>query len=147
MKFILTGDLGRLSKWLRILGFDAVVEKDKRSLVLKSLKDDRVILTRDSRMSRFTGVRMVKVQSDFVEEQMEHIIKELGLRIDRKKLFTLCVDCNEPLTGAEKKSVKDEVPEYVFRTKKSFMRCPKCGKVYWQGTHLELVNKFLERIR
>jgi uncharacterized protein with PIN domain len=147
MKFVLTEELGRLSKWLRILGFDATIEKDRRAIAIESLKSGRIILTRDSKMSRFTGTRMVKIQSDFVEEQIEQVIKELGIKIDRGSLFTLCVDCNKPLKAAAKESVKGEVPAYVFQTQESFKRCPKCSKVYWQGTHWELVNKFLERVK
>lgn len=147
MKFIAMGELGRLSKWLRILGFDVVLEKDKRAVVIKSLREDRVILTRDSKMSRFTGVRMLKIQSDFVREQIEQVMRELGLKINREKLFMTCVICNENLEKVDKDSIKNEVPKYVFENQSSFIRCPKCRKAYWQGTHWALVNKFLDKLK
>lgn len=146
-KFIVTDELGRLSTWLRILGFDTSLEKNKRDLVIKSLREDRVILTRDSKMSRFTGIRMIKIESDFVEEQVAQIIKELNLKIDKNALFTRCVLCNEILEKAEKESVEKEVPLYVFQTQKLFMRCPKCKKVYWQGTHWTKVGEFFDKLR
>ena len=147
MKFIATDELGRLAKWLRILGFDTVLEKDKRSIVIRSLREGRVILTRDSKMSRFSGVRLAKIESDFVEEQLERLIKELDLKIDADRLFTICVLCDEKLIEVKKEDVKGRVPDYVFDTQEVFMRCPKCRKIYWQGTHWELVNKFLGKVR
>lgn len=146
MRFIVSDELGRLLKWLRILGFDTVLEKNKPDLVIRSLREERIILTRDSKMSRFTGIRLVKIESDFVEKQLEQLIKELNLKIDRNNLFSICVRCNEMLEPAEKNSIKYEVPQYVFKTQENFMRCPKCRKIYWQGTHSTLVNKFLDRI-
>ena len=147
MKFILTHELGRLAKWLRILGFDAIVEPDKPKLVINSLRDDRIILTRDSKMSRFSGVRMARITSDFVEEQLAQMIHELDLQIDRNKLFSLCILCDRQLEDVDKMSVKDKVPEYLFNSQGSFKRCPNCDKIYWQGSHWELVNKFLDKLK
>jgi len=146
MKFIASPELGRLAKWLRILGFDTVVENDKAHLVIRSLREDRVILTRDSKMSRFTGTRMVRIGSDFVEEQLGTLIKELGLEMDRSALFKICIICDEPLEEIDHSAAEGKVPGYVLETQEVFMRCPACGKIYWQGSHWELVNRFLDKI-
>lgn len=146
MKFLLTDELGRLARWLRILGFDAIIEKDKRNLVLQSLRDERIILTRDSKMSRFSGTRIVHVDSDFVEKQLAQVIKALNLQIEKDRLFTLCILCDEELAPVDKAEVKDLVPGYVYETQSKFMKCPKCRKIYWQGSHWELVQKFLDRL-
>jgi uncharacterized protein with PIN domain len=146
MRFIVTDELGRLLRWLRILGFDTVLEKNRSNLVMRSLREGRIILTRDSRSAPFTGTGIVRIDSDFVEEQLEQLIKKLNLKIDRNNLFSICVLCNEPLEPAAKDSVKDQVPQLVFQTQENFMRCPKCQKIYWRGTHWALVNKFLDRI-
>ncbi len=146
MRFIVTDELGRLLKWLRILGFDTVLEKSRANLAIRSLTEQRIILTRSSRISRFAGIRTVKIGSDFVEEQLEQLIRELNLNIDRNGLFSICVLCNNALEPAEKDSVKGEVPQRVFKAQENFMRCPKCKKIYWRGTHWALVNKFLDRI-
>jgi len=146
MRFIVTDELGRLLRWLRILGFDTVLEKDSSNLVIRSLKEDRIILTRGSKISRFAGIRTVKIESDFVEEQLEQLIRKLDLKMDRNNLFSICVLCNEALERAEKDSVKGEVPQGAFKTQENFMKCPKCKKIYWRGTHWALANKFLDRI-
>jgi uncharacterized protein with PIN domain len=146
MKFIITDELGKLARWLRILGFDTQIEKDRSKLVIKSLRDKRIILTRDSKMSRFTGTRMVHIKSDFVEEQLTQLASELGFDIDKERLFSLCVICNKNLECAAKASVKNKVPAYVYGIQKSFMKCPECGRIYWQGTHWALVNEFLNKV-
>ncbi|MFH1752635.1 MAG: Mut7-C RNAse domain-containing protein, partial [Candidatus Omnitrophota bacterium] len=147
-KFITTVELGRLARWLRLLGFDCTFfdREKKRDLIIESLREDRVILTRSSRLSRFSGVRMVHIESDFVERQLEQVAKDLRLKIDRSKMFTRCVECNTLTEGVARETVKDKIPPYVYKTQEEFMHCPGCGKTYWRGTHLDLANKFLSRV-
>ncbi|UCD54672.1 MAG: Mut7-C RNAse domain-containing protein [Candidatus Omnitrophota bacterium] len=146
MKFILTKELGRLARWLRILGYDAIYyDKDDRSrLVMTALRDKRVILTRSSRMSKFTGIRMLCITEDDVEKQLAQVVKELDLNIEEDKTFLRCVDCNESLAVIKKNEVKDKVPPYVFETQKEFKTCPVCNKIFWKGTHWQLVKEFLK---
>lgn len=148
-KFIVTVELGRLARWLRILGFDCIFfdRAKKKDLVIESLREDRAILTRDSRLSRFSGVRMVHIESDFVEEQLVQVIRSLHLKVDRKKMFTRCVECNTPIIKAEKEKVKARIPPYVYKTQTEFMRCPNCNKIYWKGTHWNLANRFLDKVK
>lgn len=146
MKFILTKELGRLARWLRILGYDTIYydKDDKSRLIIISLRDRRVILTRDSKMSRFTGVRMFRITEDDVKKQLTQVVKELNLDIEEDKTFLRCVDCNEPLVDIKKNKVKDRVPPYVFKTQKEFKMCPACNKIFWKGTHWQLVKEFLK---
>lgn len=148
VKFILTNELGRLAKWLRILGYDTVSSKEKGpKLVVQSLRENRIVLTRDSKLSRYTGVRMVQIESDFVEEQLKQVIDKLNLKIDEDKLFTVCVVCNMDLKKVNRAYVKDKVPAYVYKTQKLFMECPGCKRIYWQGTHWTMVKKFLDKTK
>ncbi len=146
MKFILTKELGRLARWLRILGYDTIYydKDDKSRLIIISLRDRRVILTRDSKMSRFTGVRMFRITEDDIEKQLAQVAKGLDLDIEEDKTFLRCVDCNEPLVDIKKNKVKDRVPPYVFKTQKEFKTCPACNKIFWKGTHWQLVKEFLK---
>lgn len=148
MKFIATSELGRLCKWMRILGYDTVYtpDEDRRALVLQSLREERIILTRDSKMSRFSGTGMIHVRDDLVEDQIRQVIEELGIKPDRGKFFTICVLCNKPLEAIAKEDVRDKVPPYVYKTQDSFVRCGICDRIYWQGTHWTNVGDFVERI-
>jgi len=146
MKFIATKELGKLCKWLRIMGYDASYfpEAEKRELIIKSLQEERIILTRDSKMSVYSGVRMLHIKSDFVEDQLKQIMAELGIRPRRDKFFTVCVICNTPLKNVKKSEIKDKVPPYVYQTQDSFMKCNICERIYWQGTHWTKVGEFVD---
>jgi hypothetical protein len=148
-RFIATPELGRLARWLRLLGFDCVFfdRAEKRDLIIESLREDRIILTRETGLSRFSGVRMVHVESDFVERQLAQVMKALRLKADRKNMFTRCVECNTPIVSARKEKVKARVPPFVYNTQEEFMRCPSCDKIYWKGTHWDLANKFLDGMK
>jgi len=148
-KFITTVELGRLARWLRLLGYDCIFfdRSQKKDLVIESLREARIILTRDSRLSRFSGVRIVHIESDFVEEQLNQVIKNLRLKVDKKSIFTRCIKCNTLLEKRDKEDLRPKIPPYVYKTQKEFMNCPGCGKVYWKGTHWRLANKFMERIK
>lgn len=148
MKFITSKELGRLCKWLRIMGFDTayVSEIEKRELIIKSLQEDRIILTRDSKLGVYSGVRMVHIKSDFVEEQVKQVAEEIGLKLGRDKFFTICVLCNAPLRSVKKADVKEKVPPYVYETQESFMKCDMCERIYWQGTHWTKVGEFVDKL-
>lgn len=130
------------------MGFDTAyfTDDDRRALVLESLRENRIILTRDSRISRFSGIGMVHIKSDFVEEQARQVMDELGIKPDRAAFFTICVLCNCPLVKIDKEKVKGRVPEYTYKTQEDFMECGVCGRTYWQGTHWTNVEKFVEKL-
>jgi len=147
MKFIVTKDLGRLARWLRIIGYDTVYykEDDKSKLIIASLRDERIVLTRASSMPRSSGIRIVHVKENDVEKQLAQVVKELRLDISEDRTFTRCVDCNEPLILVEKREVKDKVPQFVFQSQNEFKKCPACSKIFWKGTHWDLAKGFLKR--
>jgi len=46
-----------------------------------------------------------------------------------------CLECNRRLESVDKKEVHDRLPPHVRKTQNIFGRCPRCGRVYWPGTH------------
>ena len=149
MKFILTNELGRLAKWLRILGFDTdySLSKNRSELIIKSLRENRIILTRDCKMSPVSGVRLLRIGHDSVRDQLKQTIKELGINLESAALFTRCVICNTGLKDISKEKAKDKVPEYVYNTQEHFVECSKCQRIYWQGTHWGNVQKLLAEVK
>ena len=148
MKFILTKELGRLAKWLRILGFDAdYFNQDNIStLIIRALRDNRVILTRNHRLPKSLGLKITTVQAERVKEQVAEVLKALQIKLSSDRMFTRCILCNEELVSVDREKVKDRVPEYVFKTQENFVSCPKCNRIYWQGTHWGNVSQTLKEI-
>jgi uncharacterized protein with PIN domain len=146
-KFIVTQELGKLAKWLRILGYDCVYydKKEIPDLIIQALRDKRILLARSPSLEKYKGIREVTIKSDHVEEQVEQVIRALGLVLDEGKLFQRCVECNSPLEDLPKEKAKEKVPDYVFQTQEQFKRCPKCDKIFWKGTHWDMVGKWLEQ--
>lgn len=149
MKFLATIELGRLCKWLRILGYDCgyFTEDSLVSLTIKSLQEDRVILTRNVRLSARAGYKVVHIKSDFVKEQLKQALDDLKLEPDKEAMFTRCTVCNLLLEPIEKKEAKGKVPEYVYGANEDFVRCPGCRRTYWRGTHWGNVREYLDGIR
>ena len=148
MKFILTKELGRLAKWLRILGFDTEYFKQDNisSLIIEALRDERIILTRNHRLPQARGIKIVVIEAEKIKEQVVEILKVLKLKPSSEMMFSRCILCNEELADIDKDEVKDKVPGYVFQTQEDFITCPKCKRIYWQGTHWGNVQKILEEI-
>jgi uncharacterized protein with PIN domain len=149
MKFILTKELGRLAKWLRILGFDARYYKESNAgtLIIEALREDRVVLTRNHRLPKSTGIKIVVLEAEKIKEQVREALKALKIKLDSEKMFTRCILCNEELAGIAKEKTKGKVPEYVYKTQEDFITCPKCHRIYWQGTHWGNVQKILEGMK
>lgn len=148
MKFIATKELGKLSKWLRILGYDTeyFTNNNIGSLIIAALKEERIILTRQQKMPQGKGVKVVQIASDFVKKQLQQVMADLGLKPSADLMFRRCILCNEELIEIEKERVKDKVPEYVLQSQEDFITCPRCKRIYWQGTHWGNVVKTLKEI-
>ena len=148
MRFILTKELGRLAKWLRILGFDAeyFTENKESTLIIKALQEDRVILTRNAHLGQHVGIKRLNIRFDDVHQQLRQAIEELALKPDAALMFNRCTICNEELLKADKENIKDKVPEYVLNTSEEFMSCPRCRRTYWRGSHWGNVNAILKEI-
>ena len=146
-KFIVTEELGKLAKWLRILGYDTVyhAKEDIPAIVVQALREGRIILTRSSTVANYKGVQAVVVKHDLVEDQMDQVMNKLGLSVEEASLFQICVECNMALEVIPKEDVKGKIPEYVYETQNEFKRCPQCDKIFWKGTHWDMVKKWLDK--
>lgn len=89
---------------------------------------------------------MLLVKSDYCNEQLKQVVKDLDLKPQADLMFTRCILCNELLSRIEKEKVEDKVPAYVFKTQDNFVTCPKCQRIYWQGSHWGNVEDTLKEI-
>jgi uncharacterized protein with PIN domain len=150
-KFIVDHNVGKLTGWLRLMGYDTRFfdGEDDSELVAAAKAEGRVILSRDTRIMQrrliTSGqVKAVLIESDQPERQIRQVIGTLGLD-SQFKPFSLCLECNQPLVERAKDEVKDLVPPYVFKTQNQFMQCPNCQRIYWRGTHWQAMTERLEK--
>ncbi|MFC2013643.1 Mut7-C RNAse domain-containing protein [Chloroflexota bacterium] len=151
-KFIVDNNVGKLAKWLRIMGYNALFfnSRNDSNMIATALATDRVILTRDTQIMKRRVVtsgqiKAILLKSDEPEQQMQQVIATLSPDY-RFKPFTICLECNQPLLERSKPQVKDLVPPYVFQTQSQFMECPACHRIYWRGTHWQALTKKMEKL-
>jgi len=147
LRFVVDCMLGSLAKWLKILGLDTRYDPalDDDDLVEIADRQDRILVTRDSRLVRRRRLREpIFIVSQDLHEQIHQVLREKNIKINPGLLLSRCLDCNRPTENVPREAVRDLVPAYVYRTQEKFSRCPACGKTYWQATH---VTRMLERLR
>jgi len=152
LRFIVDSNVGKLAKWLRMLGYDAVFfdGEDDAYMIDRALKEGRVILTRDTQVMKrgvITSGRLkaILIESDQPEPQVRQVIDTLHID-SQSRLFTVCLECNNPLEERSKEEVEQRVPPYVFQTQQQYMECPVCHRIYWRGTHWQAMLQKLERL-
>jgi len=148
MKFIADIMVGKLARYLRMAGNDVLynnnISDDEILEIAK--REERIVLTRDSLMLlrkpfKNNSIKSIFIREDRIIKQLKQIKNDLGTPL-RPNLLR-CVECNTELLEIQKENLKDKVPPYVYKTQKDFLRCPKCDKYYWRGTHYDnIINTF-----
>ena len=135
-RFAVDTMLGRLARWLRILGHDVAYGPHLHGpgLVACARAEGRTILTRDTRLVRVRHLPPhVFVTSDHFRAQLRQVADAIPLA--RDVAFSRCLDCNRELVALERDAARERVPPYVFTTQPRFWTCAGCGRVYWPATH------------
>ena len=147
MRFILTKELGRLARWLRLLGFDAGYfdSDDMKALFVSAFNEGRIIVTKRRGIRGAKSVKVAYIKSDSLKEQFSELRKQVKITIG-KNLFTRCADCNKEVFGIHKNSARPLVPEYVFKTQQKFFQCHGCGKIFWKATHWDRAKEFVSEV-
>ena len=151
-RFIVDSNVGKLARWLRVMGYDALFPNnlDDDELIDIALKEGRVLLTRDTQIAKRRVVaegrlKVILTRDDNPQEQLRQVAKALKLDYHVRQ-FTRCLECNQTLVPKTKEEVQELVPPYVFRTQNQYMQCPSCHRVYWRGTHWQRMAKELEKL-
>jgi hypothetical protein len=146
-RFCADAMLGRLARWLRVLGYDTTFEAhvEDAALVELALREGRIVLTRDRELPRRWRVPSCLVRrSDAPLEQLREVVERSGLD-PRRPLFRRCTRCNALTRAAERAEVEGRVPVRVWRREERFTVCPGCGRVYWAGSHTRRMRRTLAR--
>jgi len=134
-RFVADAMLGKLARWLRILGYDTLYDSraEDNELVRLARAESRILLTRDRDLARRRGVRCLFIDKEDVEAQLAQVVRELEL--STTNAFSRCIVCNGSLEPADKEAIRDQVPPFVYSSQERFARCAGCGRVYWPATH------------
>jgi uncharacterized protein with PIN domain len=148
-KFVADVHLGRLTRYLRMMGFDVYYKNDlsDEEIVKISLKERRAILTRDIGILKRTEVTHAYfIRTDKVEKQTEEVIIRFDLQNEIIE-FSRCLECNELLKSIKKETIIKQLPPKVAQTQNEFYQCPSCKKIYWKGTHYQRMLSFIQSLK
>ncbi len=148
-KFVVDANVGKLARWLRMIGYDTLFinDIDDDMLVAIGLREKRVLLTKDTqimlrRVVTSGELQALLIKDDDAKTQLRQVVETM--KLNRRRQFTRCLECNEPLVSRSKDDVRDLVPPYVFQTQSHYVQCPVCNRIYWRGTHWQRMNQELE---
>lgn len=139
--------LGRLAKWLRILGYDVIYGEhlSGRGLIRAARANGRLILTRDRSLRRKQPPPFLFIESNDYVEQLRQVLRVYDLS-PGDRLFTRCLICNSQLEPRSKQAVEKLVPPYVFASQERFSWCGCCQKIYWPATHYQKMLDALAKV-
>ena len=147
--FILDVHLGKLARWLRLLGFDAVYRNDftDEALIKQALAESRIILTQDRGILKHSCVTHgTFVRTRHADGQIREVLRRFDLaRLIRP--FTRCLPCNGEVLPVEKSSVRVLIPARTFKNFDDFYQCRSCGKTYWRGSHYDRMMMKIEDLK
>jgi len=153
IKFIADNNVGKLARWLRVIGYDTLLfkQKDDARMIKTALSDERVVLTKDTQFMKRRLVtngqlKAILIKQDAPKNQIQEVVKNLNLDYHFKP-FSLCLECNQTLIPRTKEEVQSLVPPHVFETQTQYTECPACHRIYWQGTHWQAMVKKLQDLQ
>lgn len=147
-RFVADAHLGRLARNLRMLGIDVLYRNDYSDAEMARIagSEDRIVLTRD----RDLLIRKEIVHGCFVhatddEAQLAQVLRRFDLGAGLRP-FSRCLVCNEPLRRIARTEVQLRVPARSYAAHQHFYECLSCGRVYWEGSHVERMRLRLSNL-
>ncbi len=149
MKFLVDGMLGKLTRWLRMLGHN-VKYSNKLSdvqLLYIAKKEHRIPLTRDLELyqqATAKGIKAFYVDGQTEAERLAKLAKKFHISLEINMATSRCPKCNARVKPILKDKVADKVEKTTFAHYDKFWECQKCTQIYWQGAHWSRIRKTLE---
>jgi len=138
--------VGRLARWLRLLGADVsyhgtLAGSDALRL---ARAEQRLLLTRDKRLR--TSPDVLYLEANALRDQLIEVLRRYPFD-PRADALSRCSRCNQPLADLAPAAAQERVPPYVFKTQPHFAHCPECGKIYWRATHVARMASEIAALR
>ncbi|MBP6977292.1 MAG: Mut7-C ubiquitin/RNAse domain-containing protein [Lentimicrobiaceae bacterium] len=148
IRLILDVHLGKLARYLRLLGFDSLYETDLKDeqIVTISSKEKRIVLTRDIQLLKNGLVTHgYWIRSQNPVEQLKEVIQRLDLS-KKVRPFHRCMECNGIIRHVDKTEIIDDLQPKTKAHYKDFYRCGQCRHIYWNGSHYQRMVSMLETL-
>ena len=145
-EFVLDVHLGKLAHLLRMLGFDALYRNDigRQEILDTAAHDDRIILTKSTILLENSAVTAgYRIRSADPREQLVEVLERFDLWLCTHP-FRRCLHCNAILLAVPREEILGRLPVKVRALSCAFHRCPTCDRIYWEGTHVERMRKYIE---
>lgn len=145
--FVAEYTLGKLTKWLRLAGFDTLYDSTKPNFI--RLRDvawsqNRIVLTRTHKIiKQFEPSAAIFIKSNTPQDQIRQLFRILNLKHRDLQPFTRCIICNCTLLELKKERCLGVVPDYIWQMQDQFKKCNLCHRIYWPGTHSARINDLI----
>ena len=149
MKFLADSMLGKLARWLRMLGHDVTytIQLNDNDLLELAKKENRVLLTKDLELYKRANAKNLDalyLEGKSESERLAEVAKRYSLTLEIDMEKSHCPVCNTKLKATPKEQLSGEIEKNTFTYYDKFWKCPNCGQVYWQGAHWNQISKTLK---
>jgi uncharacterized protein with PIN domain len=148
LKFLTDGMLGKLTRWLRMLGKDVVYtgSMDDKEIIQKAKKERRILLTRDLELYQQAigkGAEALLIESPNQTANLARLATRFKFKLEIDVEVSRCPKCNARIRPASKADVVNKIPETTSSFYNEFWECLDCGQIYWRGAHWKRIEKTL----
>jgi len=145
-RFRVDKQVGKLVKWLRLLGYDAISDclPANKYLANASHSDDRIWITNAKLATPIESV--IQVHTTNPIEQLRQVIVALHIKQNSLNLFTRCSECNRELIKVDREALRGQVPDYIWETHYLFQTCDMCHKIFWPGSHVDRQRRIIDKL-
>lgn len=152
MRFLTDGMLGKLTRWLRMLGQDVeyMGSMADKTLIRRAKETNRVLLTRDLQLYRRAvaqGAEAFLIESTNEARNLASLARRFKFQLEINLKVSRCPKCNTQIRSVRKASVLNRIPETTSTYYDQFWECPGCKQIYWQGAHWKRIQKTLREAR
>jgi len=146
LKFIAEGELSRLVKHLRMLGFDCFYDGGLScpDAIQIAAKEKRILLTLKP-VAETLRIKVHRFKANTPSGQLSELTAAYPSLLTNASPFSRCLVCNESISPISFNSAVYLIPESVIQRKLPLYHCQSCSRIYWQGSHVKRMRERLEQ--
>jgi len=153
MLFLVDAMLGNIAKKLRLLGFDSEYfsDIDDSELIKKAKNENRMIISKDHYLinkAKKNEISFIYITKENEIDQFLEILEITHLQLTEiSGDAARCTKCNSTTSQISKLKIGNKIPQEVLEFNDKFWKCDGCDQIYWEGTHIKNLQKFINKIK